>query len=95
MAGEFYMPTSLSDVLNGYQMGWLQNLGAVQKIKIWLCLTFNPGGSAATREGRQNVYVNDERNLPEVITPHLFHGYVIICRSDGTYLNLRLCDLSI
>jgi len=78
MAGEFYMPVPLSDVLNGYQVGWLQKLGAVQKIKICLCLTFNSGGSAPTQEGH---------NLLEVITPHLFHTYVSICLSDGTYLN--------
>jgi hypothetical protein len=89
------MPSSLSDVLNGRQMGGLQNLGAVQKIKIYLSLTFNSGGSAAILEGRQNIYVNDERNLLEVTTPHLFHRYVIICRFDRTYLNLRVCDLSI
>jgi hypothetical protein len=95
MAGEFYMPAPLSVVLNGYQVGWLQNLGAVQKIKICLCLAFSPGGSAPTQEGRQNVSVNEERNLLEVITPHLFHTYVSICRSNSTYLNLRVFDLSI
>lgn len=81
MAGEFYIPAPLSDVLNGYQVGWLQNLGAVQKIKMCLCLIFNPGCSAPTQEGRQNVSVNEERNLLEVITPHLFHTksvYVVL-----------------
>jgi len=95
MAGEFYVPAPLSDVLNGYQVGWLQNLGAVQKIKTCLCLTFYPGGSAPSEEGRQNVSVNEERSLLEVITPRLFHTYVSICLSDGTYLNLRVFDLSI
>jgi hypothetical protein len=68
-------------------MGWLQNLGAVQKIKICLCPTFNPGNSAPTQEGRQNVSVNEERNLIVVITPHLIYTYVSICRSNSTYLN--------
>jgi len=66
MAGEFYVQAPSSVVLNGYQVGWVQNLGAVQKIKICLCLTFNPGGSAPTQERRQNVSVNEERNLLEV-----------------------------
>ena len=95
MAGELYMLDPLSDVLNGYQVGWLQNLGAVQKIKIYLCLTFNPSGSARTQEGRLNVSVNEERNLMEVIAPRLFHMYVSIFLSDCSYLNLRVFDLSI
>lgn len=78
MVGEFYMPAPLSDVLNGYQVGWLQNLGAVQKIKISLCLTFNSGGSAPTQVGRQNVSVNEERNLLEVITPHFIRTSVYV-----------------